>query len=72
MFSFDAIDVVAEKNNKRLLKEFIDNFTIYSRIYNFVSQLEESSKKYIIYENIIIYALYFLGWFYILCIFMLL
>lgn len=62
----DAVDVIVEKNNKELLKWFINNFDTYNRIYNFVTQIEESSTIYILYQNIFIYTIYFTCWCYIL------
>jgi hypothetical protein len=62
----DAVDIVAAKNDIKLLNWFVTNYDIYRNIYRFVTTLEHFSKKYSLYENLITYTFYFLGWFHIL------
>lgn len=58
----DAIDVIAQKNNKKMLQWLVYNYDIYSTIYNFITKIENMQNKHMLYENIYISFCYFAGW----------
>lgn len=60
----DAINVILEKNNKKMLQWLVYNYDIYTTIYNFIKKIENIQQKFSLYENIYVSSCYFFGWLY--------
>lgn len=60
----DAINVIKEKNNKKMLQWLVYNYDIYTTIYNFIKKIENIQQKFSLYENIYVSSCYFFGWLY--------